>query len=88
MARRSGAAVWGVGVCGRGRRCYSSALACLLLCVLEKLRTAMGSFADSWKKGSWHPYRMPLPVLRATVRTVGIAGAALFFYIAYVALTR
>jgi hypothetical protein len=54
----------------------------------ESLRSAMDRFADTWKKDSWHPYRMPVPVLRLTVGGVGIAGAALFFYIGYVALTR
>ena len=54
----------------------------------EKLRNAMDNFADSSKRGSWHPYRMPLPVLRITVGTVGIFLAVLFVYIAYVGLTR
>ena len=53
-----------------------------------KLRTAMGNFADTWKKGSWHPYRMPLPILRLVVGGVGIMGGALFIYIGYLALTR
>ena len=46
----------------------------------------MDRFADSWKQGSWHPYKMPLPLLRAT-GVFEIAGAALFLYIAYVAFT-
>lgn len=54
----------------------------------NKVKTAMGSFADSRKKSSWHPYRMPLPVLRLTVGSIGIVGAALFLYIAYVAQRR
>jgi hypothetical protein len=54
----------------------------------DKLRIAMDNFADSWKKGSWHPYRMPLSVLRWIVGGVGITGAALFAYIAYQALKR
>jgi hypothetical protein len=54
----------------------------------DKLRTAMDNFAETWKEDSWHPYRMPLPILRITVGGVGIAGAALFVYIAYLALTR
>jgi hypothetical protein len=44
-------------------------------------------FADKWNQGSWHPYKMPLWGLRLT-GMVGIAGATLFFYIAYVALHR
>jgi len=54
----------------------------------EKVRTAMDNVANSWKQGSWHPYRMPLPLLRLVVGTVGIGGAALFFYISYVGFTR
>ena len=54
----------------------------------EKLRSMMDRFSDSWKKNSWHPYRMPLNVLRWVVGTVGIAGAVLFIYIAYVGFTR
>ena len=54
----------------------------------EWVRTAMDDFANSWKQGSWHPYRMPLPVLRLVIGTVGIGSAALFFYIAYVGFSR
>jgi hypothetical protein len=54
----------------------------------EKLRAAMDSFANSWKQGSWHPYRMPIPVVRFLVGGAGIGGAALFVYIAYVGLSR
>ena len=54
----------------------------------ERLRTAMGNFANSWKRANWHAYRMPLPVLRLVAGAVGIGGAALFLYIGYVALTR
>jgi hypothetical protein len=54
----------------------------------DKLRTAMENFADSWKKGSWHPYKMSLPLLRLTAGGVGVVGAALFVYIAHLALTR
>lgn len=53
-----------------------------------KLRAAMDAFADSWKENSWHPYKVPIPVLRYLVGCVGLAGASLFFYIAYVAYTR
>ena len=54
----------------------------------EKLRAAMDNFANSWKQGSWHPYRMPAPVLRFVVGGAGIGGPALFLYIAYVGLSR
>lgn len=54
----------------------------------DKVKHAMDSFANAWKHDSWHPYRMPLPVLRLVVGGTGIGGAALFVYIAYVALSR
>ena len=54
----------------------------------DKVRNAMDNFANAWKQDSWHPYRMPLPVLRLVVGGTGIGGAALFVYIAYVALSR
>ena len=54
----------------------------------HKLRTAMDNFADAWKEGSWHPYKLPISVLRYLVGGVGIAGASLFLYIAYVGFTR
>ena len=54
----------------------------------ENLRAAMDNFANAWKQGAWHPYRMPIPVLRLVVGGVGIGGAALFLYIAYVGLSR
>ncbi|MGO9402454.1 MAG: hypothetical protein ACLPVW_03165 [Terriglobales bacterium] len=49
------------------------------------VRANFDRFADSWRQGSWHPYKMPLWGLRVT-GVIGIAGATLFFYIAYVAL--
>jgi hypothetical protein len=54
----------------------------------EKLRTTMDNLTNFWKQGSWHPYRMPLPVLRFVVGGAGIGWAALFLYIAYVGLSR
>lgn len=54
----------------------------------EKLRAAMDNIANTWKQGTWHPYRMPIPVVRLVVGGVGIGGAALFIYIAYVGLSR
>jgi hypothetical protein len=54
----------------------------------NKLRSAMDNFANASKEGSWHPYRMPLPVLRLVVGGIGIGGAALFGYTAYVVLNR
>jgi len=54
----------------------------------EKLRAAMDNFANAWKQGTWHPYRMSIPILRLVVGGVGIGGAALFVYIAYVGLSR
>jgi hypothetical protein len=54
----------------------------------DKARNAMDNFANAWKQDSWHPYRMPLAVLRLVVGGTGIGGAALFVYIAYVAFSR
>ena len=54
----------------------------------NKLRNAMDNFANAWKQDSWHPYQMPLPILRLVVGGAGIGGAALFVYIAYAALSR
>jgi hypothetical protein len=48
----------------------------------------MDNFANAWSQDSWHPYRMPLSILRLVVGGSGIGGAALFVYIAYVALGR
>jgi hypothetical protein len=51
------------------------------------VRANFDRFSDHWKKGSWHPYKMPFWGLRlAGVIVVGVAS--LFFYIAYVALNR
>jgi hypothetical protein len=44
----------------------------------------MNRFADYWKKGSWHPYKMPLWGLRLAGVAM-MAVATLFFYIAYLA---
>jgi hypothetical protein len=54
----------------------------------EALRTAMNNFANAWKQDGWHPYKMPIHALRVIVGGVGILGAVLFVYIAYVALSR
>jgi hypothetical protein len=50
----------------------------------EKLRNSMDNFANLWKQDSWHPYQMP----RQVVGCCGIGCAALFVYVAYVAITR
>jgi len=54
----------------------------------EKLRAVMDNFANSWKQGLWHHYRVPTRVLRFVGGGAGIGGAALFLYIAYVGLSR
>ena len=51
------------------------------------VRGSLDRFADSWKQGSWHPYKMPDWGLRLAGLIV-IAGATLFFYIAFLALHR
>ena len=48
------------------------------------VRANFDRFADYWKQGSWHPYKMPPWGLRlAGVAMMGVA--TLFFYIALVA---
>jgi hypothetical protein len=54
----------------------------------DKVRNAMDNLANAWKQDSWHPYQMPLPVLRLVVGGVGIGLAALFVYIAHVGRSR
>ena len=50
----------------------------------DRVRANFDRFADHWKQGSWHPYRMPLWGLRvAGVLILGVA--LLFFQIAYIA---
>lgn len=49
------------------------------------VRARMDHFADSWKQGGWHPYKMPDWGLRLA-GLVAISCASLFFYIAYLAL--
>jgi hypothetical protein len=54
----------------------------------DALRAVMDNVANSWKERSWHPYKMPRPVLRIVVGGIGIGVSALFAYFAYVALHR
>ena len=54
----------------------------------EALRTAMDNFANAWKQGGWHPYKMSTPAIRVIVGGVGILGATLFVYIACIAFSR
>jgi hypothetical protein len=49
----------------------------------DRVRANFDRFADYWKEGSWHPYKMPLWGLR-TAGVVILLIAALFFQIAYV----
>lgn len=49
------------------------------------VRANLDRFAGSWKQGSWHPFRMSDWGLRLA-GMIGIAGATLFFHIAYLAL--
>ena len=38
----------------------------------EALRTAMDNFANAWKPGGWHPYKMSTTAVRVIVAGVGI----------------
>lgn len=53
----------------------------------DSVRANFDRFADRWKQGSWHPYKMPRWGLRLA-GTAMILGTALFFQIAYIALRR
>ena len=53
----------------------------------ESVKANFDRFADYWKQGSWHPYKMH----SWRLRLAGIAMilvAALFFQIAYLAFSR
>lgn len=54
----------------------------------DALRVAMDNVANSWKEGSWHPYKMTRPVLRIVVGAAGILCSSLFIYLGYLALSR
>jgi hypothetical protein len=54
----------------------------------DKVRNTMDNLANAWKQDSWHPYQMPVPLLRLVAGVTGIGIAALFVYIAHVALSR
>jgi len=48
------------------------------------VRGKLDHFADSWKQGSWDPYKTPDWGLRLT-GVIGMAAATLIFYIFYIA---
>jgi hypothetical protein len=54
----------------------------------DGLRTAMDNVVNALHRRTWHPYRMPIPVLQIVVGSVGIVGAAILIYIAYMGLGR
>jgi len=54
----------------------------------QAIRKTMDGLANVWKQDSWHPYKMPLPLMRVVVGSVGIGCSALFFYIGFLALRR
>ena len=51
------------------------------------VRANFDRFADYWKQGSWHPYRMPLWGFRLA-GVVMMVVATLFLYITLVAFRR
>ena len=51
------------------------------------VRANFDKFANSWKEGSWHPYKMPSWGLRLA-GGIMMGVATLFFYIAYAGLTH
>lgn len=52
-----------------------------------RVRENFDRFADYWKEGSWHPYKLPDWGLRVVGAAV-IALSAIFFQIAYMDFTR
>ena len=54
----------------------------------DRLRTAMDNVVNALNRGTWHPYPMPIPMLRIVAGIVGIGGATFFMYIAYLGLGR
>jgi hypothetical protein len=54
----------------------------------DGLRAAMDNFANAWKQGGWHPYKVSVSAVRVVVGGVGLLGAGLFVYIACIALSR
>lgn len=50
----------------------------------DRVRANFDRLADSWKQGSWHPYKMPDWALRVAGVAI-VAAAILFFQIAYIA---
>jgi hypothetical protein len=50
----------------------------------DRVRANFDRFADYWKQGSWHPYKMPYWGMRVAGVLI-VAVAALFFQIAYIA---
>jgi len=53
----------------------------------DRVRENFDRFADYWKEGSWHPYKMPDWGLRIAGALI-IVFSAIFFQIAYIDLTR
>ena len=53
----------------------------------DRVRETFDRFANYWKQGSWHPYKMPHWGLRVTGLLI-VAVSALFFQIAYIAFRR
>ena len=53
------------------------------------VRAPFDRLADSWKQGSWHPYKMPFWALCAwQVWLLATVASLFFYYIAYVAWHR
>jgi uncharacterized protein YjeT (DUF2065 family) len=53
----------------------------------NRVRENFDRFADYWKEGSWHPYKMPDWVLRVLGVAV-VVFSAIFFQIAYIDFRR
>jgi hypothetical protein len=54
----------------------------------DRLRIVMDNVVNALNRGTWHPYRMPIPVLRIVVGGIGIGTGILFIYVAYLGLAQ
>ena len=53
----------------------------------QNVRDNFDRLANSWKRDTWHPYKLPIWALRM-VGVVVTAFSAIFFEIAYAGLSR
>ncbi len=63
------------------RKCAQQGYVVVVIFLRHARHNSQTTLRTHGKQGwSWHPYRMPVPVLRFVVGGAGIGGAALFLY--------